>query len=88
MEALSEEAAFVVAVKNEVLQAMPVAPEALDAGWVELYEKADPGVVLEVQSAIMNRNCTNLSEIPTVARIMNHHSGSTPFKGCRGNGKT
>lgn len=79
MEALSEEAAFVVAVKNEVLQAMPVAPEALDAGWVELYEKADPGVVLEVQSAIMNRNCTNLSEIPTVARIMNHHSGSTPL---------
>lgn len=70
MEALSEEAAFVVAVKAEVLALMPISPEALDAGWLELYEKADPAVVLEVQSAIMNRNCNNVSDIPSLARLM------------------
>ncbi|CAK9014882.1 Uncharacterized protein SCF082_LOCUS12523, partial [Durusdinium trenchii] len=79
MESLSEEAAFVVAVKAEVLQAMPVDPNALHTGWVELYENGDPGVVLEVQSAIMNRSCPNVSEIATLASIMNKHTGSTPL---------
>ena len=79
MESLSEEAAFVVAVKAEVLQAMPMDPNALHTGWVELYENGDPGVVLEVQSAIMNRSCPNVSEIATLASIMNKHTGSTPL---------
>lgn len=79
MEALSEEAAFVVAVKAEVLQLMPLSPEALHAGWVELYEKADPSVVLEVQSAIMNRNCNKVTDIASLCRLMNHHSSTTPL---------
>ena len=79
MESLSEEAAFVVAVKEEVLQVLPVDPEKLNDGWLEPYVKGDPAIVLEVQSAIMNRNCNNVSEIPSLARIMNNHSGSTPL---------
>jgi len=79
MEAMAEEAAFVVAVKGEVKAQMPISDETLHAKWVHLYEKADSDVVLEVQSAIMNRNCLNVRDLPTIAQIMNHHDSSTPL---------
>ena len=79
MEVMAEEAAFVIAVKAEVLQLMPVSPETLEEKWVNRYELADPDVCLEIQSAIMNRNCNNVRDIPTIRAIMDNHSGSTPL---------
>lgn len=79
MESLAEEAAFVIQVKDEVLAVMPVDPELLAEKWIMLYANGDPSVILEVQSAIMNRDCSNVRDVQTIAGIMNTHAGNTPL---------
>ena len=78
-EAIAEEAAFVVAVVREVQAILPVATEILEEQWVAKYRTGDSDVILEVQSAIMNRNCGNVRDIGTIQLIMNNHAGATPI---------
>ena len=78
-EALAEEAAFVMAVVKEVQSAMPISMEVLQSDWVDKYRSGDSDVVLEVQSAIMNKNRLNVRDIGSVQAIMNSHAA--PFGG-------
>ena len=77
-ESLAEEAAFVVAVTAEVQNAMPVSDKVLATEWVDKYVQGESGVLLEVQSAILQRNCKNVSELGTIQQIMNCHAGNAP----------
>lgn len=79
MEASAEEAAFVMSVREEVLALMPVSPDLLEEKWVGMFRHGDPSVLLEVQSAIMNRDCTNVRDIPSIAAVMNTHNQSAPL---------
>ena len=77
-EAVAEEAAFVTTIVREVEALLPISDKLLQEEWTDKYISGDSGVLLEVQSAILQRGCNTCRDLGTINAIMSHHAENVP----------
>ncbi|CAK9032260.1 unnamed protein product [Durusdinium trenchii] len=80
MEQTAQYAAFVSAVADEVLDLIPVDGELLEKEWVNKWRMGEPGVCLEVESALLNKPVyTDPRDIQSIRSLMQQHSANVPL---------
>ena len=52
--------------------------ERLKAEWLEAYVQGSASVLVEVQGAILQRNCLDVREIPTLRLLLQEHETKAP----------
>ena len=93
-EASAKEAACVWHMAGELLALVPIPepwrqsvsgslecllPQArVEAEWLHAYIKGNAGVLVEVQGAILQRNCTDVRDVPTLRALLQEHETKAP----------
>ena len=80
MEALSERAAAVWHLGQELLMNVPINPQALASKWTEAWATGSQHVDVEVQVAVMDKSDTFsvVQSIPTFKQLIIEHTSATP----------
>ena len=54
-------------------------PQArVEAAWLHAYIEGNAGVLVEVQGAILQRNCTDVRDVPTLRALLQEHETKAP----------
>jgi hypothetical protein len=75
---MAEEAAFVLSLKKELLAMMPIDEKLVEEMWIEKYVNGDPSVLVEIQSAMLNKTTGGVKEMASLEKLMSMHATSCP----------
>ena len=79
MEQMAQHAAFVTAVADEINQIIPIDPDVLKKEWLDRWATGEPGICLEVESAMLNKaSFTDPREIRSIRSLIQQHSENAP----------
>lgn len=80
IEALSERAAAVHSIGNEVLMSVPIKPEIMQKEWFNAWSSGSDHIDVEVQVALMDKSDSfqPSQHIPTLKKIIDTHMFSSP----------
>ena len=79
MEQMAQHAAFVVAVAEEITNIIPIDPELLNQEWVDRWATGEPGICLEIESAMLNKAAfTDPRALRSVRNLIQQHAETAP----------
>ena len=79
MEQMAQHAAFVTAVADEIKEIIPIDADVLSREWLDRWASGEPGICLEVESALLNKAAyTDPREIRSIRSLIQQHTENAP----------